>query len=156
MSFAAGLSRGRANRKQPVEYECYAGLKCSAAKVESSEKPLVAIVGRTFLKAENYRKATERAISGDWQEFPPSKFFENVLLSGSDRKIEKIVKKVANLSEEESRTFLALDEENPIELTAEKIPAKETETDLPLGDLIREFRETEIIAPDVKSCGKFN
>ena len=43
----------------PVEYECYAGLKCFAAKMESSEKPLVAIVGRTFLKAENYRKATE-------------------------------------------------------------------------------------------------
>ena len=135
-----------------VEYECYAGLKCSAAKVESSEKPLVAIVGRTFLKAENYRKATERAISGDWQEFPPSKFFENVLLSGSDKKIEKLVKKVANLSEEESRTFLALDEENPIELPAEKIPAKETETDLQLGDLIKEFRETETIAPPTESA----
>ena len=79
--------------EKPVEYECYAGLKCSAARLESAEKPLVAIVGRTFLKAENYRKATDRAISGDWQEFPPSKFFENVLLSGSDKKSKNSSKK---------------------------------------------------------------
>ena len=134
----------------PVEYECYAGLKCSAARVESSRKPLVAIVGRAFLNAENYRKATGRAIAGDWQEFPPSKFFENVLLSSSDKKIKKLVKKVANLREAESRTFLALDKENPIELPAEKTPANKTETDPQLGDLIREFQKNETAEPEVK------
>ena len=142
--------------ESPVYYECYAGLKCVAAKLDSAEKPLVAIVGRTFLKAENYRKATERAISGDWQEFPPSRFFENVLLTGSEKKIEKLVKKVANLSERESRTFFTLDEENLIELPPEekspeeKSPEEKTavkvekpKTDLQFDDLIKEFREIE-------------
>ena len=128
----------------PVEYECYAGLKCSAVKLESAEKPLVAIVGRTFLKAENYRKATERAISGDWQEFPPSRFFENVLLSGSDKKIEKLVKKVANLSEKENRAIVVLDEKNPIEIPVGKTNVKAEDT-LQLDDLINQFKEIKIV-----------
>lgn len=136
----------------PVEYECYAGLKCSAVKLEAAEKPLVAIVGRTFLKAENYRKATGRAISGDWQEFPPSSFFENVLLSGSNKKIEKLVKKVANLSDEESQSIIVLDDRNLIEIPVEKTREKETEADLQLGDLIKEFRETETVTPQTESA----
>lgn len=127
----------------PIEYECYAGLKCSAVEIESNEKPLVAIVGRTFLKAENYRNATERAISGDWNEFPPSRFFENVLLTGSEKKIEKLVKKIGNLTEEESRVIVALDEKNLIE-----IPPVKTEKSneiLQLNDLIKQFRNNESI-----------
>ncbi|CAN5851372.1 hypothetical protein BH20ACI4_BH20ACI4_12890 [soil metagenome] len=126
-----------------VEYECYAGLKCSAVKLESAEKPLVAIVGRTFLKAENYRQATGRAISGDWQKFPPSSFFENVLLSGSDKKIEKLVKRVANLSEVENRAIVVLDEKNPIELPVEITNVKAEDT-LQLDDLINQFKENKI------------
>ena len=138
--------------EKPVEYECYAGLKCAAVKLESAEKPLVAIVGRTFLKAENYRKATTRAISGDWQEFPPSRFFENVLLSGSEKKVEKLVKKVARLSEAESRILPAvLDEENLIELPAEKpqppTPFEKTGEPRQGEDLGEKIREAKVVKP---------
>lgn len=129
------------NSDAPVEYECYGGLKCSAVKIELNEKPLVAIVGRTFLKAENYRNATERAISGDWNEFPPSRFFENVLLTGSEKKIEKLVKKIGNLTEEESRVIIALDEKNLIEIPSGKTE-KSNET-VQLNDLIKQFQNNE-------------
>ena len=43
-----------------VGYVCHAGLECRAVRVS---KGLVAIAGRTFVKADNYRKATERASS---------------------------------------------------------------------------------------------
>lgn len=82
---------------EAVSYQCYAGLDCKATSVKSGEKQLVAIVGRTFTKAENYRQATERAISGDWNKFPPTRFFENVLLSGSQKTIETAVAKVEKL-----------------------------------------------------------
>jgi ligand-binding sensor protein len=131
------------NSDAPIEYECYAGLKCSAVKIDSNEKPLVAIVGRTFLKAENYRNATTRAISGDWNEFPPSRFFENVLLTGSEKKIEKLVKKIGNLTEEESRVIVALDEKNPIEIPPAK--AEKSSETLQLNDLIKQFQNNESI-----------
>lgn len=131
------------NSDAPFEYECYAGLKCSAVKIESNEKPLVAIVGRTFLKAENYKNATERAISGDWNEFPPSRFFENVLLTGSEKKIEKLVKKIGNLTEEESRVIVALDEKNLIEIPPAK--TEKSNEKLQLNDLIKQFQNNESI-----------
>src|SRR5215213_8126742 len=84
---------------EPVPYECYAGLDCLAVPLKT-EKPLVAIVGRTFTKAENYRKATERAISGDWNKFPPTRFFENVLINGSLKNLETAAKRVEGLSGE--------------------------------------------------------
>jgi diguanylate cyclase (GGDEF)-like protein len=77
----------------PVSYECHAGLDCLAVPLKS-EKPLVAIVGRTFTKAEHYRKATERAISGDWSKFPPTRFFENVLINGSPKNLETTARHV--------------------------------------------------------------
>ena len=92
------MTREAENR---VDFECYAGLSCSAVPLTIGAKPLTAIVGRTFLKAANYRAATERAISGDWNIFPPSNFFENVLLSGSTRHLEKTVARLNNLSEAE-------------------------------------------------------
>ncbi len=132
-----------------VEYECYAGLKCFAVRIESAEKPLAAIVGRTFLKAENYRKATTRAISGDWQEFPPSRFFENVLLGGSDIKIEKLAKKLTNLSAEEGRTIIVLDEKNPIEIPFDETrkTVETPEDTLQLDDPVKQFRENETVQP---------
>ena len=76
---------------ETVSYQCYAGLDCLAVPLDRT-KSLVAIVGRTFTKAENYRKATERAISGDWNKFPPTRVFENVLLSGSSKVLETTAK----------------------------------------------------------------
>ncbi len=77
-----------------VSYTCHAGLECSADVMLLDGKPVAVIVGRTFVRSENYRKATERAITGDWQKFPPSEFFENILLSGSPDMIEKALKAV--------------------------------------------------------------
>src|SRR5437868_14605156 len=63
-------------KDKAVAYECHAGLQCIAVPLRSTESPLVAIVGRTFVKPENYRKVTERAIAGDWKKYPAAKFFE--------------------------------------------------------------------------------
>jgi len=93
--------------EKAVEYKCYAGLNCLAVPVKTETNQLVAIVGRTFLRAEDYRSATTRAISGDWQRFPPTKFFENVLLSNSIQNLETAAKRLENLSAEEKG---ALDE----------------------------------------------
>lgn len=72
-----------------VSFTCHAGLECRAVPVRDPQRPLVAIVGRTFVRAEDYRKATTRAISGDWSQYSPSQFFENILLTGSADTIEK-------------------------------------------------------------------
>lgn len=72
-----------------IEYECYAGLTCKALPVWDRGQQFVAIVGRSFLKAENYRKATEKAITGEWSRFRPTEFFENVLMAGSEAALAK-------------------------------------------------------------------
>ena len=83
-----------------IGFECHAGLKCRAVPIGKPDKRLVAIVGRTFVKAENYRKATERAIAGDWSEFPPSEFFENILLTRSKAILDKTTKQFEGLVSE--------------------------------------------------------
>lgn len=82
----------------PVSFTCHAGLECRAIPVHRPSGTLVAIVGRTFLKAENYRRATERAISGDWSGFPPSAFFENILITGSTDILDKAARHVESLA----------------------------------------------------------
>lgn len=77
-----------------IQYECHAGLECRAVPITSTQRPLVAIVGRTFVRSDSYRKATERAITGDWRRYPPSTFFENILLTGSARKLDEVVGKL--------------------------------------------------------------
>ncbi|HJS50549.1 MAG TPA: diguanylate cyclase [Pyrinomonadaceae bacterium] len=73
---------------KPFEYECHAGLSCRALPVEDHGRRFVAIIGRTFLSSAKYRKATEKAISGEWSKFRPTEFFENVLMSGSKTGID--------------------------------------------------------------------
>lgn len=80
-----------------VSFTCHAGLECRVIPVENAEKPLVAIIGRTFIKAENYRKATERAISGDWRDHSARMIFENVLFSGSSDGLDNTVAKMEKL-----------------------------------------------------------
>ncbi len=103
-AFGRALAAGK-----PIEYECYAGLTCQAVPVKEAGKQFVAIVGRAFLKAENYRKATEKAISGDWRTFRPTDFFENILMSGSKAGIEKAVKRLEAFSTRESVELLEID-----------------------------------------------
>ena len=80
-----------------VGFTCHAGLECRAVPVGEGGQQLVAIVGRTFINAEDYRKATSRAISGDWSGYSPSEFFKNILLTGSVSVIEQTAKKVEAL-----------------------------------------------------------
>lgn len=74
-------------------FTCHAGLECRV--VPLPEQKLVAIVGRTFVKAENYRRATTRAITGDWSDHAPDRFFENVLLTASGEVIDTAAARVA-------------------------------------------------------------
>ncbi|CAN5639455.1 hypothetical protein BH18ACI3_BH18ACI3_04640 [soil metagenome] len=106
-----------------IEYECYAGLTCKAVPVTDRGTQFVAIVGRTFLKAENYRKATEKAVSGEWSRFRPSEFFENILMTGSKASLEKacaglkkftIRKPDINLKKEARELKPALQPESPV------------------------------------------
>lgn len=62
---------------------------------------LVAIVGRVFTKAENYRVAAERAAAGDWSRFSPTELFENVLLTGSTANLNRAAEDLENLSDEQ-------------------------------------------------------
>jgi len=78
-----------------VGYKCYAGLNCLAVPLKE-ERPLVAIVGRAFTKADDYRNATARAIEGDWRQFPANEFFENLLLSNSNENLEKLARQIQN------------------------------------------------------------
>ncbi len=88
-----------------VGYKCYAGLNCLAVPMKKEEKQLVAIVGRAFTKADDYRAATSRAIEGDWRRFPANEFFENVLLANSEENLEKLAQKIqSSKSKPENRT----------------------------------------------------
>jgi GAF domain-containing protein/ligand-binding sensor protein len=90
-----------ASAGKTVGYKCYANLNCLAVPVIADEKPSVAIVGRTFTKAEDYRAATERAIEGDWKQFSPDEFFENVLLTNSTEQLKKLAGQVEKLYQAE-------------------------------------------------------
>src|SRR5688500_11815368 len=99
------------------DYECYAGLVCRAVPVADRGKRFVAIIGRTFTTADNYRKATDRAISGDWAEFPPNDFFENVLMAGSSSSIDRSVNELSRF--------------RPIDVENDLAPARVEEPELP-------------------------
>ena len=72
---------------RPIDYECHAGLQCRAVPVREGRSRFVAIVGRAFVRSDNYRKATQKAIDGEWRQFRPTEFFDNVLLTGSAENI---------------------------------------------------------------------
>jgi diguanylate cyclase (GGDEF)-like protein len=109
-----------------VDYECYAGLTCRAVPVHDAGKRFVTIIGRAFLHAENYRKATERAIDGDWKIFKPTEFFENVLLTGSMANLEKVEKGLEAYAVTEPDEILDLDTPIPPK-PIKTVPKKELE-----------------------------
>ncbi|MEP6704190.1 MAG: PocR ligand-binding domain-containing protein, partial [Acidobacteriota bacterium] len=84
-----GVAFKNTSKGEVFEYECYAGLSCTAVPVTDRGNRFVAIVGRAFTGADQYRQATDRAIDGDWTGFQPNEFFGNVLIAGSGSKIEK-------------------------------------------------------------------
>ncbi len=143
-AFAAAEEAGKT-----VEYECYAGLTCKAVPVWDGGKPFVAIVGRTFLKAENYRVATENAITGEWRQFRPTEFFENVLISGSDQGLDKVCTRLEKFSYRERNDILEIDrlklvEPQPLDPVLADVmePAKPDPSEI--TNLINKFKaETE-------------
>ena len=84
-----------------VQVKCHANLNYAAVPIMTGERQLVAIIGRTFLKSDDYRAATERAMAGDWQQFPTEELFKNVLLSSSINEIERGVKLLEKLTAED-------------------------------------------------------
>lgn len=97
-----------------LKYKCHAGLECVAVPLETSaDKNLVAITGRAFTKSIDYRNGTERAISGDWSKFPPSKFFGNILMTSSTNNVADLAKRLTNLSENEKKLLNNLNENEP-------------------------------------------
>ncbi len=133
-----------------VEYKCYAGLNCLAVPVKTETKQLVAIVGRTFLKAEDYRSATERAIFGDWRKFPLTEFFENVLLSGSMRNLEAAAKRLENLSGEEKDALLQIIEE-PQTIKEPKIAGRTIVESKTSENLNSEIQSAFIVCDEISS-----
>ena len=75
-----------------VSYRCHAGLECRALPTGFGS---AVIVGRALVKAEDYRAATQRAVSGDWKVYSSAELFENVLLTTSTSVIDTFAKKVA-------------------------------------------------------------
>ncbi len=97
------------NAGKAVEFVCHAGLACTAVPVQDSGKRFVAITGRTFTSSEGYRTATENAVSGEWIEFSPTEFFENVLISGSTTPIEKAATELSKFMPKGGDVVLELD-----------------------------------------------
>lgn len=102
-----------------TEYECHAGLFCRAAIVAERGAEFVAIVGRTFLKPENYKRTAERAITGDLKQFPPTEFFENVLISGSTDGIDRALKRIEGVSARNAEDLLQVANLPPIPVVVE-------------------------------------
>jgi len=102
-----------------VGYKCYAGLNCLAVPMKKAEKQIVAIVGRAFTKADDYRAATERAIEGDWRQFSANEFFENVLLANSDAHLEKLARRIEKSSGADEAENSTLKSQNRESFTAD-------------------------------------
>jgi diguanylate cyclase (GGDEF)-like protein len=115
---------------KPISYRCHAGLYCVAAPLQIAEKPLVAIVGRTFLKTADYRDLTERIFLGDWQNLPEVELFESVNLSGSLEDLENLAARLQNLNPEEKNDLLALTNNAPRFNEEETTVLPDSETDL--------------------------
>ena len=152
-AFAAATEAGEA-----VEYECYAGLTCKAVPVWDGGSQFVAIVGRTFLKAEKYRLATENAITGEWRQFRPTEFFENVLISGSDQSLDKVCTRLEKFSHRERNDILEV-EKLKLEMSRpqETVKAEEPDAAQPdpneITNLINRFKtETEKAAGELQAA----
>ncbi|HRH44314.1 MAG TPA: diguanylate cyclase [Pyrinomonadaceae bacterium] len=132
-----------------ISRQCYAGLHYQALPIKTGEnKQLVAITGRTFLHSDDYRKATERNISGDWQKFSATDLFENMLLSSSEQEIEKLTRCLEKLSDEQREAIGQLVKEEAIVVVEKTTPIVE---DLPpvspneeISKLIEQFHQNKI------------
>ena len=120
--------------KKSVSFQCHAGLNYTAVQLPSEN--FVAIVGRTFRKSEDYKTATDRAISGDWQQFSSEKLFENALISGSLNEETKLIQRLEKLDDDELQELLWLKEpQTKIDLiVSEKLDEVVNETNIEDAD----------------------
>lgn len=123
--FCGSVFTNIGDQEDAVKYKCHAGLECVAVPIRSpGEKKLVAILGRAFTTAKDYREATEKAVSGEWTKFPPTKFFENILLTNSRKNIDDLGKKMSLLSDGEAQTLAEFDVPAEPEVKSEKAAVK--------------------------------
>ena len=90
-----------------VYVKCHADLNFLTVPLSTDNRKFAAIIGKAFLKSEDFRRATERAASGDWAQMSGESFFENVLLSGTLEELERAAKKFEKLFGKESRKLAA-------------------------------------------------
>lgn len=94
---------------EKITVKCHAGLHYDAVPLALDKaKPLVAIVGRTFLKSEEYKNAVERAMNGDWKQFSADEMFKNVHLASSSGEIDRTTKKLAKTVKKEREYFAGM------------------------------------------------
>jgi diguanylate cyclase (GGDEF)-like protein len=93
-----------------IEYHCHAGLDCRASVSRKGGSDLVTIIGRTFTKSADYRNATERAVAGDWRQYPPNTLFENVIISSSPNQLDNVERQLGEVDAD----FFATLENEPI------------------------------------------
>ncbi len=132
---------------EAFEYRCYAGLTCKAVPVTDRGKSFVAIIGRTFTEAEQYRQATDRAIAGDWTEFPPNEFFENVLIAGSASNIDKAAGELSKFRAAAAEDILDLEKPTGSETLVEPEKADEPDRESPteqITKLVEEFKSETV------------
>ncbi len=80
------------------EFKCHAGLQCKVVRINKpNAKKLVAINGRAFTKTDDYKRATERAISGDWRGLAVNRLFENILIASSNERISSVAEKISRI-----------------------------------------------------------
>ncbi|HVF47070.1 MAG TPA: diguanylate cyclase [Pyrinomonadaceae bacterium] len=91
-----------------ISYKCHAGLECQATPIAGPE-PLVAIVGRAFLKNENYRQARLRAISGDWAVHLPLALFESVHVANAPDSLDHLIAAVKQMTLKEETIAAAVE-----------------------------------------------
>lgn len=85
---------------KPTHVKCHADLNFLTVPLQIEGKKAAAIVGRGFLNLDDYRRATERAATGEWQQFSAAELFENALLARSTKEMEKAAKQIEQLSRE--------------------------------------------------------
>lgn len=127
------------NSTEPVDFVCHAGLACKAVPVADRSKEFVAIVGRTFLQSENYRQATEKAITGEWSKFKPTEFFENILMSGSADGLEKAIARLDKYIVRHSNDLLDLEQKQE--------PVHATSPEIEIAKKIAEFNTQATVEP---------
>lgn len=121
-----GVAFRNTSSGEAFEYRCYAGLRCKAVPVTDRGKRFVAIIGRTFTEAEQYRDATDRAIVGDWSDFPPNEFFENVLITAAVSSIEKAAGELSKFRAEPDEDILDLEAKSNVETAKADEETRET------------------------------